>query len=214
MTLSKTHEYPSIIGEANSSKPSNIYSNQKSVLVVGLGNIGKEYQNTRHNVGFIAVDYLSEYYKISWNTKSKLHAELAQGIVDGQKLLLAKPVTYMNLSGKAVQAICSYYNINPPNIFVLHDDIDLEIGRIKYKLAGGSGGHNGLKSLDQCIGNYYHRIRIGVGRPSAYDDVSDYVLAPFSKEEYKIIISSIDIITNNFHLLLSGKVEEFNRSVV
>ncbi|WP_375319314.1 aminoacyl-tRNA hydrolase [Candidatus Tisiphia endosymbiont of Oplodontha viridula] len=207
MTLSKTCEYPSIIGGTNPSK-------QKSILVVGLGNTGKEYQNTRHNVGFIAIDYLSEYYKISWNTKVKFHAELAQGTIEGHKLLLAKPLTYMNLSGKAVQAICSYYNIKPPNIFVLHDDIDLETGRIKYKLAGGSGGHNGLKSLDQCVGNDYHRIRIGVGRPVANGDVSDYVLAAFSKEEYKIIVNSIEVIINNFHLLLSGEMEEFKRSIV
>ncbi|WP_425363946.1 aminoacyl-tRNA hydrolase [Candidatus Tisiphia endosymbiont of Hybos culiciformis] len=207
MTLSKTCEYPSIIGGTNS-------SNQKNILVVGLGNPGKEYQNTRHNVGFIAIDYLSEYYKISWNTKSKFQAELAQGIIDGHKLLLAKPLTYMNLSGKAVQAICSYYNIKPANIFVLHDDIDLETGRIKYKLAGGSGGHNGLKSLDQCVGNDYHRIRIGVGRPVANGDVSDYVLAAFAKEQYQIVLSSIEVITNNFHLLLSGTVEEFKKSIV
>lgn len=184
------------------------------ILVVGLGNIGKGYQNTRHNVGFIAIDYLSEYYKISWNTKSKFQAELTQGVIDGHKLLLAKPLTYMNLSGKAVQAICSYYNIKPLNIFVLHDDIDLETGRIKYKLAGGSGGHNGLKSLDQCIGNDYHRIRIGVGRPVANGDVSDYVLSAFSKEEYKIIVNSIEVIINNFRLLLSGEMEEFKRSIV
>lgn len=184
------------------------------ILVVGLGNIGKGYQNTRHNVGFIAIDYLSEYYKISWNTKSKFQAELTQGVIDGHKLLLAKPLTYMNFSGKAVQAICSYYNIKSSNIFVLHDDIDLETGRIKYKLAGGSGGHNGLKSLDQCIGNDYHRIRIGVGRPVAKDDVSDYVLSAFSKEEYKIIVNSIEVIINNFCLLLLGEMEEFKRSIV
>lgn len=207
MTLSKACEYSSIIGGVN-------FLKQNSILVVGLGNTGKEHQNTRHNVGFITVDYLSEYYKISWNTKSKFHAELAQGVIDGHKLLLAKPLTYMNLSGKAVQAICSYYNIKPPNIIVLHDDIDLSIGRIKYKLAGGSGGHNGLKSLDQCVGNDYHRIRIGVGRPASNDDVSGYVLAAFSKEEYKIIISSIELITNNFPLLLSGEMEEFKRSIV
>ncbi|MDR0773862.1 MAG: aminoacyl-tRNA hydrolase [Rickettsia sp.] len=184
------------------------------IVVVGLGNIGKEYQNTRHNVGFTAVEHLSEYYKFSWNTKAKFHVELAQGIIGGHKLLLAKPLTYMNLSGKAVQAICSYYNVKSQNIFVVHDDIDLENGRIKYKLAGGSGGHNGLKSLDQCIGNDYHRIRIGVGRPAAYDDVSDYVLASFSKEEYKIIVNSIEVIINNFRLLLSGEMEEFKRSIV
>lgn len=184
------------------------------IVVVGLGNIGKEYQNTRHNVGFTAVERLSEYYKFSWNSKAKFHAELAQGIIGEYKLLLAKPLTYMNLSGKALQAICSYYNVKLQNIFVLHDDIDLETGRIKYKLAGGSGGHNGLKSLDQCIGNDYHRIRIGVGRPAAYDDVSDYVLASFSKEEYKIIVNSIEVIINNFRLLLSGEMEEFKKSIV
>ncbi|WP_341758468.1 aminoacyl-tRNA hydrolase [Candidatus Tisiphia endosymbiont of Ditula angustiorana] len=184
------------------------------IVVVGLGNIGKEYQNTRHNVGFTAVERLSEYYKFSWNSKAKFHAELAQGIIARHKLLLAKPLTYMNLSGKAVQAICSYYNVKLQNIFVLHDDIDLETGRIKYKLAGGSGGHNGLKSLDQCIGNDYHRIRIGVGKPAAYDDVSDYVLASFSKEEYKIIVNSIEVIINNFRLLLSGEMEEFKRKIV
>ncbi|WP_341754746.1 aminoacyl-tRNA hydrolase [Candidatus Tisiphia endosymbiont of Dioctria rufipes] len=184
------------------------------IVVVGLGNIGKEYQNTRHNVGFTAVERLLEYYKFSWNSKAKFHAELAQGIIGEYKLLLAKPLTYMNLSGKAVQAICSYYNVKLQNIFVLHDDIDLETGRIKYKLAGGSGGHNGLKSLDQCIGNDYHRIRIGVGKPAAYDDVSDYVLASFSKEEYKIIVNSIEVIINNFRLLLSGEMEEFKRSIV
>jgi PTH1 family peptidyl-tRNA hydrolase len=184
------------------------------VVVVGLGNIGKEYQNTRHNVGFTAVERLLEYYKFSWNSKAKFHAELAQGIIGGHKLLLAKPLTYMNLSGKAVQAICSYYNVKSQNIFVLHDDIDLETGRIKYKLAGSSGGHNGLKSLDQCIGNDYHRIRIGVGRPSACDDVSGYVLASFSKEECKIIVNSIEVIINNFRLLLSGEMEEFKRSIV
>ncbi|WP_417904919.1 aminoacyl-tRNA hydrolase [Candidatus Tisiphia endosymbiont of Micropterix aruncella] len=184
------------------------------IVVVGLGNIGKEYQNTRHNVGFTAVERLSEYYKFSWNSKDKFHAELAQGIIGGHKVLLAKPLTYMNLSGKALQAICSYYNVKLQNIFVLHDDIDLETGRIKYKLAGGSGGHNGLKSLDQCIGNDYHRIRIGVGRPAAYDDVSDYVLASFSKEEYKIIVNSIEVIMHNFHLLLSCEMEEFKRGIV
>ncbi len=179
------------------------------MLVVGLGNIGQEYQKTRHNVGFLAVDSLLNYYKASWNKKNRLHAEIANIINNKINLILAKPMTYMNLSGKAVQAICCYYQIKPQNIFVLHDDIDLPTGRIKYKLGGGNGGHNGLKSLDQSIGKDYHRIRIGVGRPVNNIDVSDYVLAPFAKDECDLISRSIEVITNNFDLLLVGDYEKF-----
>ncbi len=185
---------------------------QSIIMVIGLGNTGKEYQNTRHNVGFIAIQRLAKYWGFSWNVKSKMCANLAQGMIGKHKLLLVKPLTYMNLSGKAAQAIYSYYNIKPKNTFVLHDDIDLIAGRIKYKLAGGNGGHNGLKSLDQCIGNNYHRIKIGIGRPGASCDVSSYVLASFVEEEHKTVVNSIKLIVNNFHLLLSGEIEEFKRS--
>ncbi|WP_341764037.1 aminoacyl-tRNA hydrolase [Candidatus Tisiphia endosymbiont of Beris chalybata] len=183
------------------------------ILVVGLGNIGKEYQNTRHNAGFIAVDFLSHQYNLSWNIKSKFQLELAQWLIDGHKISVAKPLTYMNLSGHSVQMVSSYYNIKAQDIFVLHDDIDLEVGRIKYKLGGGNGGHNGLKSLDQHIGNNYHRIRIGIGRPSCNKNVADYVLAPFSQAESKIIASSIKIITDNFHFVLSKEWEKFKNGV-
>ncbi len=186
------------------------------ILVVGLGNIGKEYQNTRHNAGFIAVEFLANHYHLSWDIKSKssakFRADLARGVIGSQKILLAKPLTYMNLSGQAASAICSYYNIILEDIFVIHDDIDLEIGRIKYKLGGGHGGHNGLKSLDQHIGNNYHRIRIGIGRPS-HQDVADYVLAPFSKEQNKIIANSLQIITDNFPLLLLKEWERFKKEI-
>ncbi|XVN42911.1 MAG: aminoacyl-tRNA hydrolase [Candidatus Rickettsia vulgarisii] len=182
------------------------------ILIVGLGNIGREYQVTRHNVGFMAVDSLADSHQFPWSLKSKLHTELAQGIISGQKILLTKPQTYMNLSGKAVQAIRSYYNIQLQNVIVIHDDIDLEVGRIKYKLGGGSGGHNGLKSLDQHLGNNYHRIRIGVGKPLR-QDVSDYVLAPFSKDEARVIGNSIEVINDNMSLLITGKFEEFKNKI-
>lgn len=189
-------------------------------LIVGLGNVGKEYQNTRHNAGFIAVEFLANYHHISWDTRTtsstkssaKFRAELARGVVGAEKILLAKPVTYMNLSGQSVQALCSYYNIKLEDVFVIHDDIDLEIGRIKYKLGGGAGGHNGLKSLDQHIGNNYHRIRIGIGRPTK-QDVASYVLAPFSKDQNEIIASSIQIITDNFPLLLLKEWENFKNEI-
>ena len=182
------------------------------MLIVGLGNKGKEYQNTRHNIGFVAVDRLSEHYQFNWHKNIKFKSELADGVISGNKLLMAKPMTYMNLSGEAVQALCTYYRIKPQDIFVLHDDIDLEVGRIKYKFAGGSGGHNGLNSLDRVLGKNYHRIRIGVGRPNPALDVSDYVLGPFSHNEHKIISDSVDIIVKHISLLLAGKIEEFQRN--
>jgi len=183
------------------------------ILIVGLGNVGEKYQKTRHNVGFLAIDRLSELYKTSWSKERKFDAEIAQGQVDTKKLLLVKPTTYMNLSGKSIQTICSYYKINTHNMFVLHDDIDLEVARIKYKFGGGNGGHNGLKSLDQHLGKEYHRIRIGAGRPIAgSEEVSDYVLANFSKDEYQIIDSAINSIINNFHFLLVGEMDNFNKN--
>ncbi len=182
------------------------------MLIVGLGNKGKEYQNTRHNIGFVAVDRLSEQYQFSWHKNIKFKSELAEGVISGNKLLMAKPMTYMNLSGEAVQALCTYYRIKPQDIFVLHDDIDLEVGRIKYKFAGGSGGHNGLNSLDRILGKNYHRIRIGVGRPEAAFDVSDYVLRSFANDEYQIVSESIDVIVKHIPLLLTGKIEEFQMS--
>jgi PTH1 family peptidyl-tRNA hydrolase len=183
------------------------------MVIVGLGNKGKEYQNTRHNIGFVAADKISEHYRFICRKNLKFNAEIADGLIEEQKFLLAKPMTYMNLSGEPVQALCSYYRIKTQNIFVLHDDIDLEVGRIKYKFAGGSGGHNGLNSIDRALGKDYHRIRIGVGRPSTNLDVSDYVLNPFSKDEYETVSSSVQTIVNYFHLLPTGHIEEFQHNV-
>lgn len=183
------------------------------MLIVGLGNKGKEYQNTRHNIGFVAADRLSEHYKFIYRKNLKFNAEIADGLIMEHKFLLAKPMTYMNLSGESVQALCSYYRVKTQNIFVLHDDIDLEVGRIKYKFAGGSGGHNGLNSLDRALGKNYHRIRIGVGRPKPTLDVSDYVLNPFSENEYEIVSNSVQLIVSYFHLLPTGHIEEFQHNV-
>ena len=179
------------------------------LLVIGLGNYGKQYKNTRHNAGFIAADYLSNYYKFSFNTELKFHAEIAIGLVATKKLIIAKPTTYMNLSGMAIRSICSYYKITQEQIYVIHDDVDLNIGRIKCKLGGGSGGHNGIKSIDTYLGNNYYRIRIGIGRPDTKMEISDYVLQNFKSIEYEQIIKSAELIANNFDLCIGGKFEEF-----
>ncbi|HJD59471.1 MAG TPA: aminoacyl-tRNA hydrolase [Rickettsia endosymbiont of Omalisus fontisbellaquei] len=183
------------------------------VLIIGLGNPGKEYQYTRHNIGFIAIEKIANQYNSSFSIKKKFNCEIAETISDGQKIIFIKPTTYMNLSGKSVVALKTYYNIHHAKIFVIHDDIDLETGRIKFKTGGGNGGHNGLKSIDGVIGNNYNRIRIGVGRPQNNQDVADYVLNNFLKTEYEIAMQAIEKIANNFGLILENKLEEFKNKI-
>ncbi|ABV75209.1 peptidyl-tRNA hydrolase [Rickettsia akari str. Hartford] len=184
------------------------------ILVIGLGNPGKEYQYTRHNIGFIAIEKIANQYNSSFSTKKQFNCEIAETISDGQKIIFIKPTTYMNLSGKSVISVKTYYNINPAKIFVIHDDIDLETCRIKFKTGGGNGGHNGLKSIDGVIGNNYNRIRVGVGRPKNNQDVADYLLNNFLQSEYEIAMQAIDRIVNNFDLILENKLEKFKNKIV
>jgi len=184
------------------------------ILLVGLGNVDKRYESTRHNVGFMVLDRLAKYYKSHWSAKAKFKSELAEILVDSKKLLLLKPSTYMNLSGQSVVSICSYNKITAQNICVIHDDLDLPIGKLKYKFGGGSGGHNGLKSIDSHIGSNYHRIRVGIDRPkNDRDDVSDYVLSPFSSKERELIDYSIETIVRNVGLLFSEQLDLFKREI-
>ncbi|MGV2432988.1 MAG UNVERIFIED_CONTAM: aminoacyl-tRNA hydrolase [Rickettsiaceae bacterium] len=146
------------------------------MLIVGLGNPGSEYKATRHNAGFLAIDSIADYLSCNWQHSSKFSGDIATTIHDGKKIILFKPGNYMNLSGLPVSQVKSYYKIDNSNIFVMHDELDLEAGDLRYKFAGGSAGHNGIKSLDASIGNNYHRIRIGIGKPFDKDQVSDFVL--------------------------------------
>lgn len=152
-------------------------------LVAGLGNPDEQYRFNRHNVGFMAVDSLA--HRFSFSNFSKKHQGLiAEGEIARKKVLLLKPQTYMNASGQSVAAIARFYKIPMENILVIHDDLDLPFARIKMKLGGGSAGHNGLKSIDACLGsNAYYRLRIGIGRPMDKSQVIDYVLSNFSKAE-------------------------------
>jgi PTH1 family peptidyl-tRNA hydrolase len=186
-------------------------------LIAGLGNYGSEYLDTRHNAGFRAVDFISQKFDISLSEKTKFNAELGQGYISNKsnkhKIILAKPLTYMNLSAKAIAPICSYYKIPPKNIIIIHDDIDLKFGVVKYKLGGGNGGHNGLKSLDSTIGRDYHRIRIGVGRPENNRiDISDYVLQNFSTDESIEIDSKISQLVDKIHHILNEDYSLFSLS--
>ena len=148
-------------------------------LIVGLGNIGEKYQFTRHNIGFLVIDEITKKLSTTNINKSNFNSDLFKAGYD----LYSKPKTYMNNSGQAVNSIKEYYKINNENIIVIHDDLDLPFGTVKFKIGGGHGGHNGLRSIDSHIGKDYIRVRIGIGKPQEKSDVANYVLSNFSKEE-------------------------------
>lgn len=161
-------------------------------LIVGLGNPGNKYENTRHNIGFKVVDYLAFLHGIKLS-KLKHKALLGEGIIQSQKVIIAKPQTYMNLSGESVLEIMQWYKINTNNIIVIYDDVSLEVGRIRIRKKGSSGGHKGIESIIyQLITDEFPRIKIGVGQPSHPDyELSDYVLSGFNEDEKKIMMDSI-----------------------
>ena len=154
------------------------------LLVVGLGNPGREYERTRHNVGWLVVDELARRLEGRW--REKFSGRLAEVRVDGLRLALLKPETFMNDSGRSVAAAARFFKIEPESLLVVHDDVDLEAGRLQARSGGGLAGHNGLRSLAQALGTQdFLRLRIGVGRPGRGDprSVADYVLSPFATEE-------------------------------
>lgn len=148
-------------------------------LLAGLGNPGGEYASTRHNIGFMAIDALADAAGFS----SKFHGQSAALAIDGEKVVLLKPMTFMNLSGKSVQAAMAFYKIPPENLIVLHDELDLPLGRIRIRRGGGANGHNGIRDIDQAIGTDYWRIRLGIGHPGDKTQVHDYVLSRFGHDE-------------------------------
>ena len=152
------------------------------MLWVGLGNPGSSYAKNRHNVGFMALDYLAEAYRFADWRQTKPAAETS-GLVGTTKIRLLKPLSYMNRSGLPIAQMAKYYDIAPENILVFHDDIDLGAGKIRVKQGGGHGGHNGLRDIDRHIGKEYWRVRIGVGRPDRRQDVDKWVLSDFTKQE-------------------------------
>ncbi len=156
-------------------------------LIVGLGNPGKKYEKTRHNIGFMVLDELASILGFTIEKKQN-QALLGQCFFEGTKLLLAKPQTYMNKSGEAVLELLNYYRDSIDDFIVIHDDLDMEFGRIRFKLGGGSGGHNGLKSITQMLNSPdYGRLKIGIGRPPQFMKVENYVLSEFSGAETKVL---------------------------
>jgi PTH1 family peptidyl-tRNA hydrolase len=178
-------------------------------LIVGLGNPGREYEATRHNAGFWWVDEFARAHQLAFKTESKFHGLFTRGQVQGRELFLLKPQTFMNVSGRAVGAVAQFYKkIEPANILVVHDELDLPPGGAKLKLGGGHGGHNGLKDIIAHLGTQdFWRLRIGIGHPGERGDVSNYVLNPPCKEEQALIEAAMKRAQEVAPLIVEGKLE-------
>ena len=171
---------------------------QRRFLITGLGNPGREYRNSRHNIGFSVLDSLCQKFGLNFS-RMESNAMLVKHIHEGKQLLLAKPQTFMNNSGRSVSSLARFYKIENDQLLVISDDLDLPLGRIRLRPGGGSGGHKGLQSIIQHLGSdQFPRLRIGIGRPTTPQDPADYVLQPFynsEQEELEIILQeSIDCI--------------------
>ena len=169
-------------------------------FVSGLGNPGKKYKNTRHNIGFELLDSIIDKYNCKLNKKDK-SKEIFKGFIAKESCLFCKPLTYMNLSGSVIGKIINFYKIPKSKILIIHDDLDLVVGKVKIKTGGGNGGHNGLSSIDNAIGKNYKRLRIGIGHPGSKELVSSYVLEKFNKNDKKIIDKIIKSLTQKFALI-------------
>lgn len=174
------------------------------LLCVGLGNPGQQYLMTRHNIGFMAVDAVAHSYDFP-SFKKKFQSEYSERKINGAAVGLLKPQTFMNLSGSSVQSAMAFYKLKPEQIIVIHDDLDLMPGQVKVKLGGGAGGHNGLKSIDQSIGNSYWRLRLGIGHPGIKHLVTSHVLSAFSSTDHEWLIMLLKKISQEFAYLTSEK---------
>ncbi len=172
-------------------------------LIVGLGNPGAEYAGHRHNIGFMAVDEIARQHNFP-PFRSKFSALLAEGVIDGEKVLLLKPQTFMNRSGDAVGQAAKFYKLTPADISVIHDELDLAPGKARIKTGGGNGGHNGLKSIEAHIGKDFVRVRLGIGHPGHKDRVNPHVLSNFHKAEGEWLEPLLDALAKNAGLLAKG----------
>jgi peptidyl-tRNA hydrolase, PTH1 family len=187
-------------------------------MIVGLGNPGRRYEQTRHNIGFLIIDRLAERYGI-FLTRKKFENLYGKGEIEGVSVLLSKPMAYMNRSGFPVYRLAMHYGIGFNHLLVIHDDVDIDLGILKIKVKGGHGGHNGLKSIiDAVNGGEFPRIRIGIGRPPAHvDDATEHVLGRFSAEEKKalkpVLQRAEDAVTTIIRKGITKGMNQFNQTV-
>ena len=178
-------------------------------IIVGLGNPGEKYTYTRHNAGFLAIDFLLNKYSVSCD-RLKFKALVGEIKLGGVRALLMKPQTFMNLSGTAIAEACSFYKIPPENVIVISDDASFDIGKLRIRKSGSAGGHNGLKNIIECLGtDKFPRVKLGVGqKPSPDFDIADWVLARIPKESEKTFLSLLEYIPSILELMLTGNTEK------
>ena len=175
-------------------------------LIVGLGNPGKEYDGTRHNIGFAAVDYIADKYNIELN-RIKFKGVFGEGFIDGKKVILLKPTTYMNLSGESIREVINFYKISNEEVIVIYDDISLEVGRLRIREKGSHGGHNGIKSIIANLGtDVFPRVKIGVGAPKG--NLVSHVLGKFSEDEIEILRETIKASSDAISIMLKSDAKE------
>jgi peptidyl-tRNA hydrolase, PTH1 family len=182
------------------------------LLVVGLGNPGPKYQANRHNIGFMAVDAIARRHGFG-PFRSRFQGEIAEGVVDGVRVLVLKPMTFMNESGRSVAAAARFFKIPVETIVVLHDELDLAGGKIRVKDGGGHAGHNGLRSLHAHLGAEYRRVRLGIGHPGDKNRVVGYVLEDFAKADAAWLDPLLDAVADNFPHLAKGDASAFMSKV-
>ena len=180
------------------------------LVLVGLGNPEAKYKLNRHNVGFMTIDSIVANYKLA-PYKTKFQSQIITKKINDTPIIFSKPQTFMNLSGKSIGNILNFYKLKCENVIVIHDDLDLNLGTVKTKIGGSSGGHNGLKSLDSIIGKNYRRLRIGIGHPGDKTLVNNHVLGDFSKSENVIINILIKNISLNFDKIITKKEDNLSQ---
>lgn len=176
--------------------------------IVGLGNPGIQYENTRHNAGFISIDYLARKYSIDVR-KIKFKSLIGQGVISGQKVMLVKPQTYMNNSGEAIREIYRYFDFDHDKLIVIYDDIDIDFGSIRIRKKGSAGTHNGMKSIIYNLEfDDFPRIKISVGKKPPYMDLANFVLSGFSKNEAKILEQEIMLAAESIEMILEEGIDK------
>ena len=182
------------------------------ILLVGLGNPTPDSDDNRHNIGFKIIDAINQKFGLS-KQKPKFKGLLTTGKIDEVKVFAIKPLTFMNNSGVCIRELIEYFKINASNTFVFHDDMDIELGKIRTKFGGSSAGHNGIESLDKHIGNQYSRVRIGISHPDKKSMVNNHVLEDFNSEEEAIIKKITDSIISSIPMLLLKDFDKFSNQV-
>lgn len=187
-------------------------------IIAGLGNPTAQYEGTRHNVGFDVIDVIAKQYNISVDVR-KSRAFIGKGMIEGQKVILVKPQTYMNLSGESIRGLVDYYKIDPENeLVVIYDDVSLDVGQLRIRKKGSAGGHNGIKNIIAHLGTQiFPRIKVGVGEKPKKYDLADYVLGHFSKGEREQMEEGYQNVMRAVELMLAGRIDEamneYNRKV-